>query len=354
MRAERLSKSLEDAGLDAYIVTREPNIFYYTGSISGGVLIIAPDNLPLLLTSRLNLYVAQDNAQSCEVEPYTRKDKDEKILERLNQIAPEKIGFDELSLGEYKALEDNLGDVELKENPDLVRAMRRVKDASEQKLMKRAGELSDIGMEAIRDFLAEGVREHEVAAVAANAMRMEGAGDISFPFIVASGPRSAYPHAGVSERKIQRGDFVTIDMGATYRGYCSDITRTFIVGSPSEKQRTIYETVLEANEAALPEIREGAKGIDVDRIARDIITKAGYGEDFIHSLGHGVGLEIHEPPSLSKKSRDTLALGNVVSNEPGIYVKGFGGVRIEDTVLVTSSGPERLINFDTGLDSMRV
>ncbi len=354
MRTERLSKSLEDAGLDAYIVTREPNIVYYTDSISGGVLIIAPDTRPLLLTSRLNLYVAQDNAQGCDVEPYTKKDKDEKILERLNQIAPEKVSFDELTLGEYKALEEKLGEVELKENPDLVWAMRRVKDASEQQFMKRAGALSDIGMEAIREFLAEGVREHEVAAVAANAMRMGGAGDISFPFIVASGPRSAYPHSGVSERKIRRGDFVTIDMGATYRQYCSDITRTFIVGSPSKKQRAIYETVLEANEAALPEIRAGAKGVDVDRIARDIITKAGYGEDFIHGLGHGVGLEVHEPPSLGKWSGDTLAAGNVVSNEPGIYIKGFGGVRIEDTVLVTSSGPERLTNFDTGLDAMRV
>ena len=354
MRTERLSKSLEDAGLDAYIVTREPNIFYYTGSISGGVLIIAPDIRPLLLTSRLNLYVAQDNAQGCEVEPYTRKDKDEKILEMLKQMAPEKIGFDELSIGEYKALEDNLGDVELKENPDLVWAMRRVKLTSEQKLMKRAGALSDIGMEAIREFLSEGVREHEVAAAAANAMRRGGAGDISFPFIVASGPRSAYPHAGVSERKIRRGDFVTIDMGATYRQYCSDITRTFIVGSPSEKQRAIYEIVLEAMEVALPEIKESAKGIDVDLIARDIITKAGYGEDFIHGLGHGVGLEVHEPPSLGKRSKDTLNVGNVVSNEPGIYIKGFGGVRIEDTVLVTSSGPKRLTNFDTGLDAMRV
>jgi Xaa-Pro aminopeptidase len=354
MRAEKLSKSLADAGLDTYIITREPNIVYFTGSISGGVLIIAPDTRPLLLTSRLNLYIAQDSAQGCDVEPYTRKDKDEKILERLRQIAPEKIGFDELSLGKYKALENKLGEVVLKENPDLVWAMRRVKDASEQKFMRRAGALSDIGMEAIREFLAEGVREHEVAAAASNAMRLGGAGDISFPFIVASGPRSAYPHAGVSERKIRRGDSVTIDMGATYREYCSDITRTFIVGSPSEKQRTIYETVLEAKEAALPAIRASAKGVDVDRIARDIITKAGYGEDFIHSLGHGVGLEVHEPPSLSKRSKDTLTAGNVVSNEPGIYVKGIGGVRIEDTVLVTSSGPERLTKFDTALDAMRV
>jgi Xaa-Pro aminopeptidase len=218
MRIDRLSKSMEDAGLDAYIVTRRPNILYYTGSISGGVLIIAPDASPLLLTSRLNLYVAQDNAQDCDVESYTRNDKDEKVLERLNQVAPEKIGFDTLSLGDNNMLSDNLGGAELEEKPDLVWAMRRVKDSSEQKLMRRAGELSDVGMEAIREFLSEGVREYEVAAVAANAMRMDGTDDISFPFIVASGPRSAYPHAGVSERKIRRGDFVTIDMGATYRG----------------------------------------------------------------------------------------------------------------------------------------
>jgi Xaa-Pro dipeptidase len=354
MRTERLSKSLENAGIDAYIVTREPNIFYFTGSISGGVLIISPDTKPLLLASRLNLYIAQDNARDCNVEPYKKKDKDEKIVERLNTIAPEKIGFDELSLGEYNSLKSKFGEIALKESPDLVWVMRRKKDTTEKTFMKRAGLLADIGMEAIREFLVEGVREHEVAAEAAKAMRVEGADDISFPFIVASGHRSAYPHAGVSERKIRRGDFVTIDMGATYKGYCSDITRTFIVGSPTDKQRTIYETVLEANETALPEIRAGAKGINIDKIARDIITKAGYGAGFIHSLGHGVGLEVHEPPALSQWSNDILAVGNVVSNEPGIYVKGFGGVRIEDTVMVTSSSPERLINFEKDLDAMRV
>ena len=354
MRTERLSKSLEEAGVDAYVVTREPNIYYYTGAISGGALIISPDTKPLLLTSRLNLYIAQDNALDCDVEHYSKKDKEGKILERLNTIAPEKIGFDELPLGEYNSLKSKLGEAELKENPDLIWAMRRVKDASEQELMKRAGKLSDIGMEAIRELIAEGVREHEVAAAAANAMRADGAEDLSFPFIVASGPRSAYPHAGVSERKIRRGDLVTIDMGATYKGYCSDITRTFIVGSPSQKQKEIYETVLEANETALPEIKENAKGIKVDLIARDIIAKAGYREDFFHGLGHGIGLEVHEPPSLNKTSKDIISVGNVVSNEPGIYVKGFGGVRIEDTVLVTSSGPERLTNFEKGLDAMRV
>jgi Xaa-Pro dipeptidase len=209
-------------------------------------------------------------------------------------------------------------------------------------------------MEAIRNCLKDDLREYEVAAEAAYAMRKEGAEDCAFPFIVASGPRSAYPHAGVSDRKIRRGDLVKIDMGAAYHEYRSDNTRTFIIGSPTKKQRTIYETVLEANEAALPEIKEGAAGIEVDKIAREIIEKAGFGEAFIHGLGHGVGLEVHEPPSLSKRSEDILQVGNVVSNEPGIYLKGFGGVRIEDTVLVTPLGPERLTKFDKDLDAMRV
>jgi len=353
MRAKNLAESLEGAELDAYIVTREPNIIYYTGSISGGVLIVAADAPPVLFTSRLNLYIAEDQARGFDVRPYTRKDKLDLIAKHLEELGPAKIGFDELSLSQYLELGEKLRS-ELVENTDIVMAMRRVKDSGEQEIMRRAGELSDIGMEAIRNCLKEGIREHEVAAVASHAMRKDGAGDISFPFIVASGPRSAYPHAGVSDRKIMNGDFVTIDMGAAYKNYRSDNTRTFIVGAPSEKQKAIYETVLEANEAALPEIREGAKGVDVDGIARKIIEEAGYREAFIHGLGHGVGLEVHEPPSLSKTSKDTLAVGNIVSNEPGIYLKDWGGVRIEDTVLVTSSGPERLTKFDKELDVMRV
>jgi len=353
MRATKLAESLEGAELDAYIVTREPNIIYFTGSISGGVLIVSPDAPPVLLTSRLNLYIAEDQAEGFDVKPYTRKDKLEMIANHLKHLDPTRIGFDELSLSQYLELGENLSS-ELVENPDIIWAMRRVKDSGEQELMRRAGELSDVGMEAIRNCLKEGIREHEVAAAAAHAMRKDGAGDISFPFIVASGPRSAYPHAGVSERKIRKGNFVTIDMGAAYKSYRSDNTRTFIIGAPSEKQREIYETVLDANEAALPEIREGVKGVEVDGVARKIIEEAGYGEAFIHGLGHGVGLEVHEPPSLSKTSEDTLSAGNIVSNEPGIYLKDWGGVRIEDTVLVTGSGPERLTKFNKELDAMRV
>ncbi len=354
MRIMNLVKSLEEADLDVYVVTREPNIFYYAGTIGEGLLIVSSESDPVLLAKKRDISIAQDQAIGCEVRSFSGQTEIKEITSVLRELSPEAIGFDELSLGHYRELGDNLDDVRLVEKSELVWKMRKVKDPKEQEMMREAGRLSDTGMDAIRNCIKDGIREHEIAAEASHAMLKDGAEDHGFPFIVASGPRSAYPHAGVSDRKIRRGDFVKIDMGASYRGYRSDNTRTFILGSPTEEQRKIYETVLEANEAALPEIKDGAAGMEVDKIARDIIESAGYGESFIHGLGHGVGLEIHEPPSLSRRSKDTLWVGNVVTNEPGIYLKGFGGVRIEDTVLVTPSGPECLTNFNRDLDAMRV
>ena len=352
MRIKKLSEAIEAAGVDAYLVTQSPNVFYFTGSISGGNLIVSPDSDPLLLAARLNLACALDQAKGCDVRPYTREDMLDQIMAKLEEIGPSTIGFDDLSLKLFKDLGERLGGVELKDESEIVKKMRMVKDADEVKLMRRAGALADIGMEAIKDCLGEGIAEHEVAAEAAYAMRMHGADDLAFPFIVVSGPRSAYPHGGVTDREIRRGEFVTVDMGASYREYKTDITRTFIIGSPDRKQRTIYEAVLEANLAAHDKIREGAHGVDVHNTAMAVIEKAGFGEYFIHGLGHGVGLEVHEGPSLGKTSKDILRAGNVVTNEPGIYIHGYGGVRIEDTVLVTGLDPERLTKTPKDLDSM--
>lgn len=354
MRMKKLTESIVQAGLDAYLVTRGPNVFYFTGSISGGTLIISPRTDPVLLTPRLNLACALDQAKGCEVRPYTREDMLGQISGMLQKLDPKKVGFDDISLKFYQDLGEKLDDVELSAEPDLVRKIRMIKDDDEIKLMKRAGALADAGMEAIRDCLREGIGENEVAAEAAYAMRKHGADALAFPFIVVSGPRSAYPHGGVTERKIKSGEFVTVDMGASYKEYKTDITRTFIVGTPSEKQKTIYETVLEANLTALDKIREGVSCADVHNTAMGVIEKAGYGDYFIHGLGHGVGLEVHEGPSLGKTSKDVLAAGNVVTDEPGIYIHGFGGVRIEDTVLVTKSDPERLTKTPKELDAMRV
>jgi len=354
MRIERLISAVEEAGIDAFIVARDPNIFYYAGTVSGGILLVAPGSEALLLAPGLNLAIAQAQASGVEVRPFSRNNLLGQIVERLKQAKPGAVGFDELSLNLYLKLRDGLQGAELKASSDVVWGMRRVKDPTEQRLMRRAGALADVGMEAVRESLGAGVREHEVAAEAAHAMMRNGAEGMAFEIIVASGPRSAYPHAGVTDRRIGDGDLVTVDLGAAYRGYMSDLTRTFIVGEPSEKQADIYRSVLRANESALPEIREGAKGNEVDGIARAIIAEEGYGDYFIHGLGHGVGLEVHEPPSLGEESGDTLQVGNVVTDEPGVYIPGFGGVRIEDTVLVSGSGPERLTRFDKDLDAARV
>ncbi|MCW3991263.1 MAG: Xaa-Pro peptidase family protein, partial [Candidatus Bathyarchaeota archaeon] len=278
MRVERLISSMDDADLDAYVVTRGPNIYYYTGTISGGIFIVSAGSEPLLLTPRLNLAIAHAQASGIEVRPFARDDLPNQIGEALKQAQPRTVGFDDLALNLYLKLQDKFKDIELRASSDVVWDMRRVKDSTEQKLMRRAGELADMGMEAVRERLGEGVREYEVAAEAVYAMMKNGAEGMAFEIIVASGPRSAYPHAGVTDRRIGDGDFVTVDLGATYKEYRSDLTRTFIVGEPSEKQSEIYRAVLGANEAALPEIRAGAKGREVDGVARALIVGAGYGE----------------------------------------------------------------------------
>jgi Xaa-Pro dipeptidase len=183
-----------------------------------------------------------------------------------------------------------------------------------------------------------------VAAEIEYAMRKQGSYGTAFETIVASGSCSAFPHGVCSDRKIRKGDLVVIDVGAAYKFYRSDMTRTLVAGKPSEKQTKIYNIVKTAQEKAFETLKLNVKAADVDGVARKIIADAGYGEYFVHSLGHGVGLEVHEPPTLSPESKEVLAAGNVVTVEPGIYLVGYGGVRIEDTVLVQRNGAEKLTN----------
>jgi Xaa-Pro aminopeptidase len=198
--------------------------------------------------------------------------------------------------------------------------------------------------------VAAGIREYEVAAEIEYAMRKQGSSGTAFETIVASGVYSAFPHGCCSDRKIREGDLVVVDVGATYKSYRSDMTRTFVAGNPSEKQKKLYQIVKKAQEKAFEAVKPNVKAADVDAAARKIIADAGYGDCFVHNLGHGVGLEVHEPPTLSPDSKDVLAAGNVVTVEPGIYLVGYGGVRIEDAVLVQRNGAEKLTNGPYALD----
>ncbi len=353
MRIKALTKTMVGEELDAFIVTGTANVFYFTGSISEGVLIIQTESEPLLLAPRLNYSVALDQAKGVSVEHYTRANMIEKIVQKCDNEKIQRIGFDNLTLKTYQTLSDLLK-TKLEPKTDLIWNMRKIKQEEEISLMRKASKLADIGMKAGQDAMKEGVGENVIAAEIAYAMRKEGAEDYAFPFIVASGPRSAYPHAGVTDRKLKLGDFVTIDMGARYHGYCSDLTRTFIVGSASEKQEKIYQAVLEANTTAFDSFVEDAECSEVDKVARDIITEKGFGEYFIHGLGHGVGLEVHEPPSVGQTSEENLRNGNTVTNEPGIYIHGFGGVRVEDTVLVSNHRPESLTKFPKNIEDILV
>ncbi len=344
-RIKGLAEKIVEHQLEAYIVSRSPNIRYYSNSIGGSYLIVAPEKDPLLLVSALDENVTRDQARYCTVETYTPSGLLNRLVEILRGIHSRKIGFDDIPLQFLDRLSKRIPEAVFMQNQEVIWEQRKVKDAAEIKLMAKAGRLADYAMEALREELHIGVNEYQLAAKASFVMMREGAEAHAFEFTVGSGPRSAYPHASVSDRKIVRGDLIVVDIGALSKGYCSDISRTFVAGEPNEKQVKIYETIHRSHDAAFTEMKIGASCKEVDSASRQIVEEAGYGAQYIHSLGHGVGLEIHEPPSVSQRSVEKLEAGNVVSDEPGIYLHGEGGVRIEDTVLITVGGPRRLTNF---------
>jgi len=344
-RITKLAEKIAERGLDAYMVARSQNIRYYSGSIGGSFLIIAPDSDPLLLATVLDENVTRDQARGCQVETCSPAELLNRLTNELRKRQCRSAGFDEVSLIFLDHLRRRTPEITFRQDQDIVWSQRSVKDVGEIKLMSEAGRIADAAMEALWEKLGVGVTEHQLAAEASYEMMKKGAEAHAFEFTVGSGTRSAYPHASSTGRKIEKGDLIVVDIGATYKGYCSDITRTFIAGKPDVKRRELYETVLRSHDATYAVMKPGAACREVDITSRKIIEDAGYGGYYTHSLGHGVGLEIHEPPSVSQRSNETLVAGNVISDEPGIYIHGFGGVRIEDTVLITRNGARRLTDF---------
>ena len=349
-RINKLEDKIAESGLDAYIIAKPQNIRYYTGSIGGSFLIISPNTDPLLLVTVLDENVTRDQARDCNVKTYSAAGLLNLLADELRRGYCGSAGFDDLPLTLLDRIRRRIPEIRFELNQDLIWDQRSVKDTVEVKLMGEAGKLADIAMEALWEKLKVGVTEHQLTAEASYAMIREGAEAHAFEFTVGSGPRSAYPHASSTGRKIENGDLIVVDIGASYQGYCSDITRTFIAGKPDAKRKELYETVLRSHDSTYAVMKPGASCMEVDAVSRKIIEEAGYGQYYTHSLGHGVGLEIHEPPSVSQRSNEILVSGNVVSDEPGIYIHGFGGVRIEDTVLITGSGSRRLTNFPRDID----
>jgi Xaa-Pro dipeptidase len=268
-----------------------------------------------------------------------------KIAKQAKAFKIKKLAVDALNIESWRVLAKALGNKKILETDHhVIRELRKVKDEEEIEFMRKAAELTSEGMRVAYETLAAGMREYEVAAGIEYAMRKQGSQGTAFETIVASGACSAFPHGGCSDKKIRKGDLVVVDVGATYKSYHSDMTRTFVAGKPSEKQKKLYKTVKTAQDKAFEVVKPNVKAADVDAAARKVIADAGFGGCFVHGLGHGVGLEVHEPPTLSPDSKDVLAAGNVVTVEPGVYLVGYGGIRIEDTVLVQRNGAEKLTN----------
>lgn len=340
-RLQQMRQHMRDENLNAYVVMRPENVRYLSG-FSGGetTLFITLENAVLLTDFR---YIEQAKAEAPAFEII---DAGQNHFAKLAEIGREvhRVGFegDYITYVDFGKLKDAFSEAELFSLPNLVSNLRSVKDDSEIGLIRQAVKIADNAFKEVLMTIEIGQTEEEIGLNLEYSMRRAGASGGSFDFIVASGLRSAMPHGTASPKRIQAGEFLTMDFGAIYQGYCSDITRTVFIGDPEDKHRDVYATVLRAQMAGIQAVAPGRSGKEVDAVARTIIEEAGYGDYFGHGLGHSVGLAIHEGPNLNKREERLLQPGMVVTVEPGIYIPDWGGVRIEDIVLVTESGCEVL------------
>ena len=342
-RINKLKKTaFTENGLNGYLIFNSTNMLYFLGFPGTSSLLVPADGECTVYVYGVNYEQAKARGKGFNVQLVK---VDENLMAKIAQKAVDchirKLAVDVLGVESWRSLTKAFPSGVLEVNNGFVEALRMVKDPQEIEYMRKAGELTSEGMKVAYDAVKPGAKEYEVAAEIEYAMRKRGAGPTAFETIVASGACSAFPHGGCSGREIREGDLVVVDIGATYNYYCSDMTRTLTAGKPSAKQHKIFETVKTAQLNAFKAIKAGVSVAEVDAAARKVIDAAGFGEYFVHRLGHGVGLEIHEPPSLNTGSKNVLAAGNVVTDEPGIYVPRFGGVRIEDTVLVQRGGAEK-------------
>jgi Xaa-Pro aminopeptidase len=333
-RLARLAERLEDPML----VTDGTNVRYLTGlQSSNAALLVERDRVRLFTDFR---YVAAARAIDSVETVMTRRN----VIGELAEILQGRVAFErKLSYGDYEVLRD--GGLDLVPTSGLVEGLRAVKDESELDLLRRACAITDRAFERLTEVTFVGRTERDVSWDLAQIFHEEGGEALSFESIVGSGPTGSRPHARAGDRKIGAGELVVIDAGCTIGGYASDYTRTFATGPLDEETKEAYATVLLAQERALDGIRAGVSGVDADALARGVIDESPFSGAMGHGLGHGLGLDVHESPRLSTESSDVLEPGNVVTVEPGVYLDGRFGVRIEDDVVVTADGIENLTGF---------
>ncbi len=351
-RIDEIKKNLVKENLDGLIVTHADFVRYLTGFTgSAGVLVITKTSADFVSDFR---YKDQASKQVKGAKVSIIQNGD--YLGALKESP--KLNKNNLCLGysgsyatvtELDNLKKTFPKAHFVNADNLTYDLGWVKDKDELSMITKACEISDLAFERILNMVTPGVRESELAAELEYQMRMLGSERPAFESIIASGYRSALPHGIASTKKVKKGEFITFDFGATYKGYVSDMTRTIVVGKATSRQNKIYNLVLKAQKAGVRKIKAGVTGKAVDDACRNMITKAGYGKNFGHGTGHGIGFFVHVGPRLSQLSTDKLKVGNVVTVEPGIYISGWGGVRIEDDVIVTKTGGKVLNNSPKNL-----
>ncbi|HFD1763703.1 TPA: M24 family metallopeptidase [Enterococcus hirae] len=338
LRVEKLRKKMQEENLDSFLITSPYNLRYLTNFTGTTGLAVITLEKAFFITDFRYTEQAAAQAQGFEIIKNVGPIFEE-VADLVQKEGLRELGFEETTVSflEYSVLEEII-DAQLIPISGMIEELREIKDEEEIAIIEKACSIADLAYDHILKMIQPGMTEIEVANQLDFYMRSLGASGVSFETIVASGLRSAMPHGVASKKIIEQGDLITIDFGCYYEGYVSDMTRTFAIGDPGEQLKEIYQIVLEAQLAVLEVAKPGVTGKQLDAVARDYITKHGYGEAFGHSTGHGIGLEIHEGPNVSVRAEKQFVPGNIITDEPGIYLPGIGGVRIEDDLLITSDG----------------
>ena len=341
-RVDKLRQKMVGESVDGLLVSSVLNWRYISGFRGDAGALLITDKSAQVFTDSRYVEQAEDEAKGFSV-VMTTLDNDE-IKEALKNGGVKRLAFekDQVTYSQWERFKERFEGVELVPTSGWVEELRLIKTPEEVLCIQKAQDIADDAFALMTNSVRVGTREIDLALEFEFTMRRMGSDGLAFPIIAVTGERSSLPHGTPTEKKLAAGDFITFDFGARYEGYCSDETRTFVVGHLDAKHEEVYKVVLEAQLAGLDAVKPGVRGLDVDAAGRAVIEKAGYGQYFGHGIGHGVGLNVHEGPRAARKSEDVLRPGMIVTIEPGIYIPGFGGCRIEDLVLVTESGHQVL------------
>ncbi|TWT08921.1 Xaa-Pro peptidase family protein [Planomicrobium sp. CPCC 101079] len=354
-KIQQLQSYLKEQSIDAAFITNPDNVFYLSGFKSNpherllGVMVFQEAE-PFLICPQMEIPDAKNAGWSSDIVGHVDTENAMEVLHRtasnrgvsLSKLAIEKS---HMTVDRYETLIALFGGLEFVQLDEQINAFRVIKDETELQILREAAALADYAIEIGTKAIKEGITEIEVMTEIELALKKRGVTHMSFDTTVLSGPKAASPHGKTGDRKIQKGDLVLFDLGVVHKGYCSDITRTVAFGEPNEEQKAVYDVVLQAELAAVNAVKPGITAAELDRTARQVIEDAGYGEFFTHRLGHGLGISVHEFPSLHGSNSMMMEAGMVFTIEPGVYVPGKVGVRIEDDVAVTADGVEVLTKF---------